>query len=164
MSAHELTVCLWFDDQAEEAAQFYTSIFKDGKIGKIQRYGKEGFEHHHKPEGSIMTVDFTALGMKFQALNGGTDFKFNESISFVITCDSQKEIDEYWGKLTAQGGQEIMCGWLRDKFGLAWQVVPKVFQDMLDSDDRKGASRAMGAMFEMKKFDIRRLEQAYNGH
>ena len=112
---HGFTICLWFDNQAEEAAKFYTSIFKDGKIGKTQRYGKEGFEFHQRPEGSVMTVDFDANGLKFTALNGGPIFQFNESISLIITCDTQKEIDYYWEKLTAQGGTEVQCGWRQSR-------------------------------------------------
>lgn len=163
MNTHEFTLCLWFENEAEEAAQFYTSIFKDGKIGKVQRYGKEGYEFHKRPEGSVMTVDFEANGLKFQALNGGPEFKFNESMSLVITCDSQKEIDYFWEKLTGKGGQEVQCGWLKDKFGVSWQVVPKVFQEMMDSSNKEGAKRAMSAMFTMKKFDIEKLKQAYQG-
>lgn len=163
MSTHKFTICLWFDNQAEEAAKFYTSIFKDGKIGGIQRYGKEGFEFHQRPEGSVMTVDFEMNGMQFQSLNGGPVFKFNESISLVVTCDTQDEIDYYWERLTSQGGSEVQCGWLKDKFGLSWQVVPKAFQDMVNSSNKAGFSRAMSAMFKMKKFDIQTLEQAYKG-
>lgn len=163
MKTNPFTICLWFADEAEEAAQFYTSIFKDGKIGKIERYGKEGFEFHQRPEGSVMTVDFEVNGQTFQALNGGPLFQFNESISLVITCDSQKEVDYFWEKLTGQGGQEVQCGWLKDKFGLSWQVVPKAFQEMMESTDKAGKSRAMNAMFTMKKFDIAKLQQAYQG-
>ncbi len=163
MTTHPLTLCLWFDDQAEEAAKFYTSIFKDGKIGKIHRYGKEGFEYHQRPEGSVMTVDFVANGQNFQALNGGPLFQFNESISFVVTCDSQKEIDYYWEKLTSQGGQEVQCGWLKDRFGISWQIVPELFQEMMDSSNAEATSRAMSAMFTMKKFDIAALKDAYHG-
>lgn len=164
MKTHPFTLCLWFNNEAEQAAKFYTAIFKDGKIGKTQYYGKEGFEFHHRPEGSVLTVDFEANGLQFQALNGGPDFKFNESISLVVTCDTQKEIDYFWEKLTGQGGQEVQCGWLKDKFGLSWQIVPKVFQEMLESTNKAGASRAMDAMFKMKKFDIATLQQAYQGH
>ncbi|HMN70089.1 MAG TPA: VOC family protein [Bdellovibrionales bacterium] len=163
MKTQPFTLCLWFDKEAEDAAKFYASIFKDGKIGDIHRYGPEGFEFHKRPEGSVMTVDFEVNGQKFQALNGGPEFKFNESVSIVITCEDQKEIDYYWEKLTAQGGQEVQCGWLKDKFGMSWQIVPKVFQQMLDSKNKAGASRAMNEMFKMKKFDIKRLEQAYQG-
>lgn len=164
MSTDKFTLCLWFDDQAEEAAKFYTSIFKDGKIGKTRYYSKEGQEFHQHPEGSVMTVDFEVNGLKFTALNGGPLFKLNEAMSLVITCDSQKEIDYYWEKLTGQGGHEVQCGWLKDKFGLSWQVVPRAFNEMMDSSDKASASRAMEAMFTMKKFDIAKLQQAYQGH
>jgi predicted 3-demethylubiquinone-9 3-methyltransferase (glyoxalase superfamily) len=163
MSQHKFTICLWFAKEAEDAAKFYTSVFKDGKIGKIQRYGKEGFEFHQQPEGSVMTVDFNVNGQQFTALNGGPLFKFNEAISLVINCDTQKEIDYYWDKLTADGGKEVQCGWLTDKFGLSWQVVPTGFQEMMNSPNKAGASRAMNAMFTMKKFDIAKLEQAFRG-
>lgn len=163
MSTNNFTLCLWFNSEAEDAAKFYTSVFSDGKIGKIRRYGKEGFEFHQRPEGSVMTIEFVANGLQFIALNGGPDFKFNESMSLVITCDTQKEIDFYWEKLTAQGGAEVQCGWLKDKFGVSWQVVPKVFDQMVDSSDKPAANRAMEAMFAMKKFDIAKLEQAYRG-
>jgi len=163
MNTNPFTVCLWYNNEAEEAAKFYTSIFKDGRIGKIRRYGKEGFEFHHKPEGTVMTVEFEANGMQFLALNGGPEFKFNESISLIVTCDTQKEIDYFWEKLTAQGGKEVQCGWLRDKFGVSWQVVPTIFDEMMDGQDKAGASRAMTAMFAMKKFDIAALKQAYQG-
>lgn len=163
MSVHPFSICLWFSDQAEEAAKFYTSIFKDGKIGKIQRYGKEGFEFHQRPEGSVMTIDFEANGQKFVGLNGGPIFKFNESISLIIVCDTQKDIDYYWEKLTSQGGQEVQCGWLKDKFGVSWQVVPSMFQELMSGQNKEGASRAMQAMFKMKKFDIATLKQAYQG-
>lgn len=164
MRSPKMTICLWFDNQGEEAAKFYTSIFKDGKIGKIHRYGKEGFEYHHQPEGAVMTVDFFANGTSFQALNGGPEFKFNESISLVVTCDSQKDVDYYWEKLTGQGGQEVQCGWLKDKYGLSWQIVPKAFEEMMESSDKKGIGRAMEAMFQMKKLDVNKLEQAFRGH
>lgn len=163
MTKHPFTICLWFDNQAEEAAKLYTSIFKDGKIGKIQRYGKEGFEFHQRPEGSVMTVDFTANGQHFTALNGGPIFKFNESTSLMVMCDNQDEIDFYWKKLTADGGQESQCGWLKDKFGFSWQIVPTVFQEIMNSSDKAGISRVMNAMFKMKKFDIAALQKAYQG-
>lgn len=163
MSKHKFSICLWFDNQAEEAAKFYTSIFKDGKIGSIHRYGKEGFEFHQRPEGSVMTVDFEANGQPFQALNGGPIFQFNEAISLVVICDTQKEIDYYWEKLTSQGGKEVQCGWLKDKFGVSWQVVPTVFQEMMNSKNKEGLGRAMNAMFKMKKFDIATLKKAFEG-
>lgn len=163
MSTSKFTLCLWFDNEAEEAAKFYASVFKDGKIGRTRYYGKEGQEFHRRPEGSVMTVEFEANGLNFIALNGGPLFEFNESMSLVITCDTQKEIDYYWEKLTEQGGTEVQCGWLKDKYGLSWQVVPRVLDEMMDSANKAGASRAMLAMFDMKKFDIAKLEQAYQG-
>lgn len=163
MSTHKFTLCMWFDNQAEEAAKFYSAIFKDGKVGKIQRYGKEGFEFHQRPEGSVMTVDFEANGLHFQALNGGPIFKFNEAMSLVVTCDTQEEIDYYWEKLTAHGGEEVQCGWLKDKFGVSWQVAPKILEEMMESSNKAGAGRAMNAMFKMKKFDIAKLKQAFEG-
>ncbi len=164
MSTDRFTLCLWFNNEAIDAAKFYTSIFKDGKIGKTRYYGKEGFEFHQQPEGAVMTVDFFCNGLHFQALNGGPLFKFNEAMSLVITCDSQKEIDYYWEKLTGNGGNEVQCGWLKDKFGLSWQVVPKQLEEMMDSENKAGAERAMNAMFTMKKFDIEKLEGAFNDH
>lgn len=163
METNKFTLCLWFDSEAEAAANFYTSIFHDGKIGKIRRYGKEGFEFHQKPEGSIMTIEFEANGLQFLALNGGPEFKFNESMSLVINCDTQIEIDYYWEKLISGGGTEVQCGWLKDKYGLSWQVVPTIFDEMVDSDDKLAANRAMEAMFTMKKFNIAKLQQAYRG-
>jgi len=163
MSTHPFTICLWFDNQAEEAAKLYTSLFHDGKIGKIARYGKEGFEFHRRPEGSVMTVEFEANGLQFTALNGGPLFQFNEAISLIITCDTQAEIDHYWNKLTADGGKEVQCGWLKDKFGVSWQVVPTGFHEMMNSSDKAAASRTMQAMFTMKKFDIAKLKAAFAG-
>lgn len=163
MNEHQFTICLWFDKEAEQAANFYTSVFKDGKIGKISRYGKEGFEFHQQPEGTVMTIEFTVNGQHFQALNGGPMFKFTEAISFAIKCDSQTEIDYYWNHLTSNGGQEIQCGWLKDQFGLSWQVIPTAFEKMMNSSDKAAASRAMAAMFTMKKFDIEKLQKAFNG-
>lgn len=163
MSRHPFEICLWFDTQAEEAARFYTSVFKDGRIGKIKRYGKEGFEYHRKPEGSVMTVEFFVNGQKFIALNGGPEFKFNEAIALMVLCDTQQEVDHYWEGLTAGGGQEVQCGWLKDKFGLAWQVIPTQFQKLVEGPDAAGAQRVMQAMFTMKKFDIAALERAYQG-
>lgn len=161
MKTKPFSICLWFDKEAEQAAKFYTDIFDDGKVGKIQRYGKEGFEFHGQPEGSVMVVDFKANGQHFQALNGGPQFKFNESISLVITCKDQKEIDYFWKKLTAKDGKEVQCGWLTDRFGLSWQVIPTGFAKMMDGT--AGGKRAMNAMFTMKKFDIKKLEKAYKG-
>jgi len=146
---------LWFDTQAEEAANFYTSIFKNSKINSITRYGDAG----PGPKGSVMTVAFTLNGQEFVALNGGPIFKFNESISFVINCDSQEEIDYYWDNLL-QGGTPSQCGWLKDKFGLSWQVVPTILPKLFQSKDPEKSKRVMQAMMKMVKFDIKTLEDA----
>ena len=157
-----ITNCLWFDSEAEEAVALYTSIFKNSKTGHIARFGKEGFEHHGKPEDSVMTVEFELDGQKFLALNGGPIFKFNEAMSLMVNCETQEEVDHYWNKLT-EGGEEGPCGWLKDKFGVSWQVIPEVFTKMMNDSDSAKAHRAMGAVFEMKKFDIVKLEKAFNG-
>jgi predicted 3-demethylubiquinone-9 3-methyltransferase (glyoxalase superfamily) len=157
-----MTICLWFDDQAEEAAQFYASIFADSKIGAISRFGKEGFEFHHKPEGSAMVVEFELNGMKFFALNGGTQFKFNESVSIVVYCDTQEEIDHYWSRL-CEGGEESQCGWLKDKFGLSWQITPTVMTTYMSDPDPVRRDRAMAAMLTMRKFDLAAIKRAYEG-
>ena len=146
---------LWFDTQAEEAANFYTSIFKNSKINSITRYGDAG----PGPKGSVMTVAFTLNGQEFVALNGGPIFKFNESISFVINCDSQEEIDYYWDNLL-QGGTPSQCGWLKDKFGLSWQVAPTILPKLIQSKDPEKSKRVMQAMMKMVKFDIKTLEDA----
>jgi predicted 3-demethylubiquinone-9 3-methyltransferase (glyoxalase superfamily) len=156
----KITPCLWFDDKAEEAANLYTSIFKNSKIGKISRYGKEGYEIHGKPEGTVLTVEFELNGQTFTALNGGPAFKFNEAISFQVHCKSQNEVDYYWGKLS-QGGQESQCGWLKDKYGLSWQVVPTVLVEMLQDKDPKKSEKVMKALLQMNKIDIKILQQAY---
>lgn len=155
---------LWFDSQAEEAAKYYVSIFKNSEVGRISHYGTEGFEIHQRPAGSVMTVEFTLENQLFVALNGGPHFKFNEAISFVVYCDTQEEIDYYWNKLSQGGDKNAQqCGWLKDKFGLSWQIVPRVLDEMLlDTDSRKSAA-AMRAMLGMKKLDIQKLEDAYNG-
>jgi len=158
----KITPCLWFDSNAEEAAEFYTSIFKKSKIGKISRYGKEGYEIHGKPEGTVLTVEFELNGQTFTALNGGPAFKFNEAISFQVHCESQNEVDHYWEKLS-QGGDEKaqQCGWLKDKYGVSWQIVPTVLGEMLQDKDPKKSGRVMNALLQMKKIDIRTLEKAY---
>jgi len=158
----QITPCLWFDTQAEEAANFYVSVFKNSRIGKIRRYGKAGQNMHGKKEGSVMTVEFELGGQKFTALNGGPQFKFDEAVSFQISCDMQEEIDYFWSKLTA-GGQEGPCGWLKDKYGLSWQVVPSVLPKMMTDPDSKKSERAMNAFLTMKKFDIAELTRAYEG-
>ncbi len=139
MASQNITPCLWFDNQAEEAANFYTSIFKNSKIVSISRYAREGFEIHGREAGSVMTVNFQLNGQPFMALNGGPVFKFNEAISFQVLCETQQEIDYYWERLTA-GGQEVQCGWLKDKFGVSWQIVPVLLAKLLSdpSPGRKG--------------------------
>lgn len=154
-----MSTCLWFDNQAEDAAKFYVSIFEGGKLGKITHYGKEGFEQHGRPEGSVMTVEFEVNGQKFIGLNGGPIFKFSEAVSFVVNCDDQKEIDYYWSMLT-QGGQEVECGWLKDKFGVSWQIVPTILGEMMADPDKLKTERVMSAFLKMKKFDIEALKQA----
>ena len=160
--AQKITPCLWFDSEAEEAARFYVSVFRNGRIGKISRYGKEGFEVHRRPEGSVMTVEFELEGERFTALNGGPHFRFSEAISFQVPCETQDEIDYYWQRLSAEG-QVQQCGWLKDKFGLSWQIFPAVLPEMLSDPDRIKAARAMRAMLGMTKFDIAALLAAYEG-
>ncbi|HEY3154266.1 MAG TPA: VOC family protein [Candidatus Binatia bacterium] len=151
---------LWFDDKAEEAAAFYTSIFKNSKIGTIVRYGDSGAEVTGKPKGTVMTVAFQLDGQEFVALNGAPQYKFTEAVSFVVNCQTQEEVDEYWKKLS-DGGQEVQCGWLKDKYGLSWQIVPTILSEMLNDPDPKKADRVMKAMLQMKKIDIKGLKQAY---
>jgi predicted 3-demethylubiquinone-9 3-methyltransferase (glyoxalase superfamily) len=158
----KISPCLWFDDNAEEAVNFYTSIFKNAKIGNVTRYGKEGYEIHKKKEGSVMTIDFEIEGQKFLALNGGPIFKFNEAISFQVYCDTQEEIDYYWDKLSEGGDKNAqVCGWLKDKYGLSWQVVPVIMIKMLQDKDSKKTERVMKAMLQMSKLDIGALTKAY---
>jgi predicted 3-demethylubiquinone-9 3-methyltransferase (glyoxalase superfamily) len=154
---NQITPCLWFDTQAEEAANFYTSIFKNSKIEDISRYGKEGFEIHGMKEGTALTVAFQINGQPFTALNGGPIFKFTEAVSFQVFCDTQEEIDNYWNKLT-DGGEESQCGWLKDKFGVSWQIVPTILPELM-SDPAK-AGRVVNAFMQMKKFDIEKLINA----
>ena len=157
LAAQKVTPCLWFDTQAEEAARFYASVFKNSKIGKISRYGKEGFEIHGKEAGTVMTAEFEIAGQKFLALNGGPQFKFNEAVSFQVHCETQEEIDYFWSKL-AEGGQEGPCGWLKDKFGLSWQVIPTALPQLLT--DENAAQRVMKSMLQMRKIDIAALKRA----
>lgn len=157
----KITPFLWFDDRAEEAASFYASIFKESGLGEISRYDEEAARVSGRSKGSVMTVAFKLEGQEFVALNGGPVFKFNESISFIVNCDTQQEIDYFWKKLSA-GGEESRCGWLKDKFGLSWQVVPTVLNEMLKDKDAAGAKRVMHAMLQMDKIDIPMLEKAYN--
>ena len=158
----KISPCLWFDDNAEDAVKFYASIFRNSKVGNVTRYGKEGYEIHKKKEGSVMTIDFEIEGQKFLALNGGPIFKFNEAISFQIYCDTQEEIDYYWEKLTEGGDKNAqVCGWLKDKFGVSWQVVPIAMIKMLQDKDSKKTERVMKAMLQMHKLDIDALTKAY---
>jgi len=157
----KITPFLWFDDKAEEAAKFYTSIFKNSKIGNITRYDEEAAGPTGRPAGSVMTVDFQLGGQEFVALNGGPMFKFTEAISFVVNCENQEEVDYFWSKLSAGGG-ESRCGWLKDKFGLSWQVVPTVLTEMLTDKDTAKAKRVMHAMLQMDKIDIAVLKKAYD--
>jgi len=149
--------CLWFDTQAEDAAKYYCGIFRNPRINTVQRYGKAGFEVHGKPEGSVMVVDFELDGQRFTALNGGPQFRFNEAVSFQVMCENQQEIDYYWDKLTAGGDPKAQqCGWLKDKFGLSWQVVPRSMPNL----SSPSGQRAMEAFLRMKKIDIAALERA----
>src|SRR5437879_6141132 len=159
----KITPFLWFDDQAEEAVKFYTSIFKNSKVGKVLRYDEEAakISQSGRPPGSVLTLEFQIEGQNFVALNGGPAFKFNESISFVVNCETQEEVDYFWEKLTADRGEESTCGWLKDKFGLSWQVVPTVLSEMLQDKDAQKAKRVMSAMLKMKKLDIAELKRAY---
>jgi predicted 3-demethylubiquinone-9 3-methyltransferase (glyoxalase superfamily) len=154
---NQITPCLWFDNQAEEAANFYISVFKNSKIESISRYGKEGFEIHGQKEGTVMTIAFRINRQSFTALNGGPVFKFNEAVSFQVSCETQEEIDYYWSKLT-DGGQESQCGWLKDKFGLSWQIVPTILPKLMSDPSRAG--RVTKAFLQMKKIDIEKLMQA----
>ena len=158
----KITPCLWFDSQAEEAAKFYVSIFKDSKIGSVTRYGKEGYEIHGREAGSVLTVDFEIEGQKFVALNGGPIFKFSEAISFQVRCETQKEVDYYWEKLSKGGDEQAQqCGWLKDKYGVSWQITPIVLEKMLQDKDTKKSDRVMKALLQMHKLDITALMQAY---
>jgi predicted 3-demethylubiquinone-9 3-methyltransferase (glyoxalase superfamily) len=156
----KITPCLWFDNQAEEAAKFYVSIFKNSKVGSVARYGEEGAKVSGMPKGTVMTVTFQLDGQEFMALNGGPMFKFTEATSFIVNCKTQQEVDEFWEKLS-QGGEEGPCGWLKDKYGLSWQIVPTVLGEMMQDKDPEKSERVMKAMLQMKKLDIKSLEQAY---
>ncbi len=156
ITSTKINPCLWFNTNAEEAANFYISIFKNSRIRQISRYGKNA----PMPEGTALVVSFELEGQSFQALNGGPQFKFSEAISFVVSCDTQKEIDEFWSKLCADGGQEQQCGWLKDKFGLSWQIVPAKLGEMMNSKDAGKAGRVMQEILKMKKLDLNVLEKA----
>lgn len=158
MSTEGFTTCLWFDGQAEEAAKYYISIFKDAGLGRVTRHSEAG----PGPAGTVLTVDFELNGQKFVALNGGPQFTFNEAVSFQIHCADQEEVDYYWSRLT-EGGEEVACGWLKDRYGLSWQVVPDVLIDMISDPDPDKAKRTTEAMLSMTKFDIAALQKAYAG-
>jgi predicted 3-demethylubiquinone-9 3-methyltransferase (glyoxalase superfamily) len=158
MNLKPIVPCLWFDKQGEEAANFYVSLFPNSSIGNISRYGKEGFEFHQMPEGTAMVVSFTLNGQSFSALNGGPRFKFTEAVSFQVFCDNQEEIDHFWYKLTENGGEESMCGWCKDKFGLSWQIVPANLGELMSDPSKVG--RVTTAFMQMKKFDIAALMNA----
>jgi len=163
-SFHKIAPCLWFDRQAEDAARFYTQIFRNSKILKVSRYTEAGFETHHMPAGTVMTVAFELEGQPFTALNGGPIFNFNEAVSLEIRCKDQQEVDYYWQKLSEGGDPAAqVCGWLKDKFGLSWQVIPTVLPEMITDSDPEKAGRVMTAMLKMKKIDIATLKAAYDG-
>jgi predicted 3-demethylubiquinone-9 3-methyltransferase (glyoxalase superfamily) len=155
----KITPFLWFDSQAEEAVKFYTSIFKNSRIGKIARYDEAGEKAAGRPAGSVMTIGFQLEGQEFVALNGGPHFKFTEAISLVVNCKTQAEVDKFWKKLSA-GGKEVQCGWLKDKYGLSWQIVPTVLVELLSGKDAAKSQRVMEAMLKMVKLDIKKLKQA----
>jgi predicted 3-demethylubiquinone-9 3-methyltransferase (glyoxalase superfamily) len=156
----EITPFLWFDDKAEEAVNFYVSIFKNSRIGTITRYGEEGAKVSGRPKGTVMVVTFQLDGQEFMALNGGPHFKFSEATSFLVNCETQEEVDELWEKLS-EGGEEGRCGWLKDKYGLSWQIVPTVLAKMLQDKDAEKSERVMNAMLKMDKIEIKTLKQAY---
>jgi predicted 3-demethylubiquinone-9 3-methyltransferase (glyoxalase superfamily) len=163
MAKHRISPCLWFDGQAEEAAKYYVGIFRNARINKITRYSSAGFETHHKAAGSVMTVEFELDGQRFTALNGGPEFTFNEAVSFEINCDSQKDIDYYWEKLSAGGDPNAqVCGWLKDRYGLSWQVIPSNMADFFKDEESPGAKAVMEAMLTMKKIDIDTLKHAHD--
>lgn len=159
----KITPFLWFDSNAEEAVKFYVSIFKNSKVGKVTRYNEASSKAAGRPDGSVMTMEFQLEGQSFTAINGGPHFKFTEAISFVVDCETQEEVDYFWKKLTADGGQESQCAWLKDKYGLSWQIVPRVLIEMIGDKDPQKAQRVMEAMLQMKKINIATLQRAYDG-
>lgn len=164
LTLRKIETCLWFDRNAEEAANFYLSVFKNGRIGRKMYYGKEGFEIHGMPEGTLLTIEIEVLEHKFVLLNGGSAFKFNEAISFIINCNDQEEIDYYWEKLTEGGDPKAQqCGWCKDKYGVSWQVVPRILDDMISDGDKAKSGRVMNALHNMVKIDIAVLEEAFEG-
>jgi len=163
-SVSRISPCLWFDDQAEAAAEFYMAVFPNSRITKISRYGEAGKEFHGKTAGSVMTVAFELDGQEFTALNGGPVFQFNEAISFQVNCQTQDEVDHYWEKLSEGGDEKAQqCGWLKDKFGVSWQIVPIVLSELMQDKDTSKTERVMNALLQMKKLDIKILQDAYGG-
>jgi len=158
----KITPFLWFDSQAEQAAEFYVSVFENSRIKQINRYGKAGKDTHGREAGTVMTVEFEICGQALVALNGGPLFKFNEAVSFAVACDSQDDIDYFWSKLS-EGGEESRCGWLKDKYGLSWQVVPSALPQLLSQADNAARDRVMEAVLQMKKLDLQALKRAYDG-
>ncbi|HTF02988.1 MAG TPA: VOC family protein [Bacteroidia bacterium] len=164
MTIQKLTPNLWFDKNAQEAVDFYLAVFRDSGIDRITHYGKAGFEVHKMPEGTVLTIEFHIEGHQFVALNGGPVFQFNEAISFIVNCDTQEEIDYYWDRLTEDGPvKSQQCGWLKDKFGVSWQIVPTALSEMLEDSNQEKAADVMTAMLRMKKLDIEKLRRAYEG-
>jgi predicted 3-demethylubiquinone-9 3-methyltransferase (glyoxalase superfamily) len=160
----KIAPCLWFDSEAEEAARYYTSIFKNSRILQVSRYGEAGREVHGRPPGSVMTVEFELDGQPFTALNGGPIFKFNEAVSFQVACETQEELDYYWEKLSAGGDPNAQqCGWLKDKFGVSWQVFPSAVRELVSDPQSAASQRAFEAMLKMKKLDLAKLKRAYEG-
>jgi len=155
----KITPMLWYDTQAEEAANFYCSVFKNSRVNHVARYGDTG----PGPKGSVMLVSFELDGQEFTALNGGPTFKFTEAISMVVNCDTQEEVDTYWDKLTSDGGQEVECGWLKDKYGLSWQITPTIIGEFMSKGDQEQVDRVMGEVMKTKKFNIQKLKDAYEG-
>ena len=159
----KMTSCLWFDDQAEEAARFYTSIFPDSKVDTTTRYSAEASQVAGRPEGSVMTVTFELDGNKFMGLNGGPIFQFSEAVSFIVPCRDQQEIDFFWDRLIADGGHPSQCGWLKDRFGVSWQIVPENMEEIMKQGDAEGQRRMMAALLTMTKLDVAALQRAYEG-
>jgi len=156
----KIAPCLWFDGQAEEAAEFYTSILPDSEIKSVNRAAADT---PSGPQGSVLSVDFTLAGQQFMGLNGGPDFQFNEAISFSIDCEDQAEVDRLWEKLVEGGGEHSVCGWLKDRYGVSWQVIPRRLPELVNGPDHQGAARAMKAMLQMTKIDVAKIEEAYKG-
>jgi predicted 3-demethylubiquinone-9 3-methyltransferase (glyoxalase superfamily) len=162
MKMQKITPFLWYEDKAEEAANFYVSLFKNSKVGDITRYNEASEKAAGRPAGSVMTVAFVLEGQEFVAINGGPAFKLTEAVSFVVSCESQEEVDKYWNALTADGGQESQCGWLKDKYGLSWQITPTILIEMFKDKNQAKAKAVMEAMLQMKKIDIPTLRKAYD--